>query len=181
MTISLVLVIAMAVLFASGVYLLLERSLTRMLLGFLLLGNAVNLLLLVMTGAAGRPPIGDDPAGMTDPLPQAFGLTAIVITFAVSAFLLALIYRSWNLSRRDEIDLDEEDVAIGRLRPDDDEQDGDEENGDDEGGAGESAAEPGTDQPDTDQTGTDQTSTDRTSTDQPGTDQPARAAGEARR
>ncbi|KQO64762.1 Na(+)/H(+) antiporter subunit C [Curtobacterium sp. Leaf261] len=123
MTISLVLVIAMAVLFASGVYLLLERSLTRMLLGFLLLGNAVNLLLLIMTGAAGRPPIGDDPAGMTDPLPQAFGLTAIVITFAVSAFLLALIYRSWNLSRRDEVDLDEEDVAIGRLRPDDDDAD----------------------------------------------------------
>jgi multicomponent Na+:H+ antiporter subunit C len=123
MTISLVLVIAMAVLFASGVYLLLERSLTRMLLGFLLLGNAVNLLLLIMTGAAGGPPIGDDPAGMTDPLPQAFGLTAIVITFAVSAFLLALVYRSWNLSRRDEVDLDEEDVAIGRLRPDEDTDD----------------------------------------------------------
>ncbi|MFZ7088676.1 Na(+)/H(+) antiporter subunit C [Curtobacterium sp. RRHDQ10] len=118
MTISLILVIAMAVLFSCGVYLLLERSLTRMLLGFLLLGNAVNLLLLVMTGAAGGPPIGDGPDGMTDPLPQAFGLTAIVITFAVSAFLLALIYRSWSLSRRDEVDLDEEDVAIGRLRPD---------------------------------------------------------------
>jgi multicomponent Na+:H+ antiporter subunit C len=122
MTITLVLVIAMAVLFACGVYLLLERSLTRMLLGFLLLGNALNLLLLVMSGAAGDPPIGKSSEGITDPLPQAFALTAIVITFAVSAFLLALIHRSWTLSRADEVEVDEADVAIGRTRddPDDD-------------------------------------------------------------
>jgi multicomponent Na+:H+ antiporter subunit C len=116
MTITLVLVIAMAVLFACGVYLLLERSLTRMLLGFLLLGNALNLLLLVMSGAAGDPPIGKSSEGITDPLPQAFALTAIVITFAVSAFLLALIHRSWTLSRADEVEVDEADVAIRRPR-----------------------------------------------------------------
>ncbi|ROP63827.1 multisubunit Na+/H+ antiporter MnhC subunit [Curtobacterium sp. PhB130] len=116
MTITLVLVIAMAVLFAAGVYLLLERSLTRMLLGFLLLGNALNLLLLVMSGAAGDPPIGKSSKGITDPLPQAFALTAIVITFAVSAFLLALIHRSWTLSRADEVEVDEADVAIRRER-----------------------------------------------------------------
>ena len=116
MTVTLVLVIAMAVLFACGVYLLLERSLTRMLLGFLLLGNAGNLLLLTMSGAAGDPPIGKDAKGITDPLPQAFALTAIVITFAVSAFLLALIHRSWRLSRADEVAVDEADVAIGRDR-----------------------------------------------------------------
>jgi multicomponent Na+:H+ antiporter subunit C len=116
MTITLVLVIAMAVLFACGVYLLLERSLTRMLLGFLLLGNALNLLLLVMSGAAGDPPIGKSAEGITDPLPQAFALTAIVITFAVSAFLLALIHRSWTLSRADEVEVDEADVAIRRAR-----------------------------------------------------------------
>lgn len=118
MTITLVLVIAMAVLFACGVYLLLERSLTRMLLGFLLLGNALNLLLLTMSGAAGKPPIGKTADGITDPLPQAFALTAIVITFAVSAFLLALIHRSWQLSRADEVAVDEADVAIGRGRDD---------------------------------------------------------------
>jgi multicomponent Na+:H+ antiporter subunit C len=112
MTVTLVLVIAMAVLFACGVYLLLERSLTRMLLGFLLLGNALNLLLLVMSGAAGDPPIGKSSEGISDPLPQAFALTAIVITFAVSAFLLALIHRSWTLSRADEVEVDEADVAI---------------------------------------------------------------------
>ncbi|KTR08794.1 Na(+)/H(+) antiporter subunit C [Curtobacterium luteum] len=119
MTVTLVLVIAMAVLFSCGVYLLLERSLTRMLLGFLLLGNALNLLLLVMSGAAGKPPIGKSAEGITDPLPQAFALTAIVITFAVSAFLLALIHRSWKLSRADEVEVDEADVAIGRARDDD--------------------------------------------------------------
>ncbi|WP_308202174.1 MULTISPECIES: Na(+)/H(+) antiporter subunit C [unclassified Curtobacterium] len=116
MTVTLVLVIAMAVLFACGVYLLLERSLTRMLLGFLLLGNALNLLLLVMSGAAGDPPIGKSSEGITDPLPQAFALTAIVITFAVSAFLLALIHRSWTLSRADEVEVDEADVAIRSAR-----------------------------------------------------------------
>jgi multicomponent Na+:H+ antiporter subunit C len=114
-----VLVIAMAVLFSCGVYLLLERSLTRMLLGFLLLGNALNLLLLVMSGAAGDPPIGKTSEGIADPLPQAFALTAIVITFAVSAFLLALIHRSWKLSRADEVEVDEADVAIGRERDED--------------------------------------------------------------
>ncbi|WP_144715446.1 Na(+)/H(+) antiporter subunit C [Curtobacterium pusillum] len=116
MTVTLVLVIAMAVLFSCGVYLLLERSLTRMLLGFLLLGNALNLLLLTMSGAAGDPPIGTTSKGIADPLPQAFALTAIVITFAVSAFLLALIHRSWKLSRADEVEVDEADVAIGRER-----------------------------------------------------------------
>ncbi|WIB60505.1 Na(+)/H(+) antiporter subunit C [Curtobacterium sp. MCLR17_007] len=116
MTVTLVLVIAMAVLFSCGVYLLLERSLTRMLLGFLLLGNALNLLLLVMSGAAGNPPIGKSAEVITDPLPQAFALTAIVITFAVSAFLLALIHRSWTLSRADEVEVDEADVAIRRDR-----------------------------------------------------------------
>jgi multicomponent Na+:H+ antiporter subunit C len=118
MTVTLVLVIAMAVLFSCGVYLLLERSLTRMLLGFLLLGNALNLLLLTMSGAAGDPPIGKSADGITDPLPQAFALTAIVITFAVSAFLLALIHRSWQLSRADEVEVDEADVAIRQDRQD---------------------------------------------------------------
>jgi multicomponent Na+:H+ antiporter subunit C len=47
-----------------------------------------------------------------DPLPQAFILTAIVITFGVTAFLLALIYRSWRLSRADELEDDPEDLAI---------------------------------------------------------------------
>jgi multicomponent Na+:H+ antiporter subunit C len=115
MTVSLVLLIVMAVLFASGVYLLLERSMTRVLLGFLLVGNGANLLILIMGGEAGFAPIlgdGVDPEDMSDPLPQALILTAIVITFAVSAFLMALIYRSWRLANNDTVSDDEDDVAM---------------------------------------------------------------------
>ena len=95
MNVSLVLIIVMAVLFACGVYAMLERSLTRVLIGFLLLGNAANLLLLIVMGEPGIAPFfgSGDVDEMSDPLPQALTLTAIVITFAVSAFLLALIYR----------------------------------------------------------------------------------------
>lgn len=115
MTVSLVLVVVMAALIACGVYLLLERSLTRVVLGFLLIGNGVNLLILIMGGPAGVAPIyeeGLDPSAYNDPLPQALILTAIVITFAVSAFLLALIYRSWRLANADDVSDDADDVAL---------------------------------------------------------------------
>jgi multicomponent Na+:H+ antiporter subunit C len=114
-TVSLVLVVVMAVLIACGVYLLLERSLTRVVLGFLLIGNGMNLLILIMGGRAGLAPIFDasiDPVEYNDPLPQALILTAIVITFAVSAFLLALIYRSWRLANGDDIADDADDIAL---------------------------------------------------------------------
>jgi len=119
MTLSGILIVVMAVLFAAGVYAILERSLTRMLIGFLLLGNAANLLLLIVMGAPGRasfyPSTGSGTGGaerISDPLPQALTLTAIVITFAVSAFLLALIYRSWQLGQQDIVVDDTEDVAV---------------------------------------------------------------------
>jgi multicomponent Na+:H+ antiporter subunit C len=115
MTGSLVLIAVMAVLYACGVYLLLERSMTRVLLGFLLVGNATNLLLLTMVGKVGSAPIVEDgvsAADMTDPMPEALILTAIVITFGVSAFLMALIYRSWRLERDDDVDDDLDDIAM---------------------------------------------------------------------
>ncbi|MCW2163031.1 multisubunit sodium/proton antiporter, MrpC subunit [Microbacterium hydrothermale] len=115
MNISLVLVIVMAVLFACGVYAMLERSLTRVLIGFLLLGNAANLLLLIVMGRPALAPFYDgetDAADMSDALPQALTLTAIVITFAISAFLLALIYRSWQLGQADTVIDDADDVAL---------------------------------------------------------------------
>ena len=115
MTVSAVLIVVMAVLYAAGVYFLLERSMTRVLLGFLLVGNATNLLLLTMVGKVGSAPIVEDgvSAGeMTDPMPQALILTAIVITFGVSAFLMALIYRSWRLERDDDVDDDLDDIAL---------------------------------------------------------------------
>ncbi len=115
MTVSLVLVIVMSAMYACAVYLLLERSLTRVLLGFLLAGNATNLLILIMVGEAGLAPIFDPeiaPDEYTDPLPQALILTAIVITFAVSSFLLALIYRSWRLANVDDVSDDADDLAL---------------------------------------------------------------------
>jgi multicomponent Na+:H+ antiporter subunit C len=115
MSISLVLIAIMVVLYACGVYLLLERSMTRVLLGFLLVGNATNLLLITMVGDVGVAPIVEDgvtAAEMTDPMPEALILTAIVITFGVSAFLMALIYRSWRLEQDDDLDDDEADIAM---------------------------------------------------------------------
>jgi multisubunit Na+/H+ antiporter MnhC subunit len=94
---------------------MLERSLTRVLIGFLLVGNAVNILIYVMSGAPGLAPIlGEDvdPDEISDPLPQAFVLTAIVITFGVVAFLLALAHRSWRLTADDEVEDDIEDRRI---------------------------------------------------------------------
>ena len=115
MSVSLVLLVVMAVLYACGVYLLLERSMTKVLLGFLMIGNATNLLIIIMAGKPGSAPLVTDGVTaeeMTDPLPQALILTAIVITFGVSAFLMALIYRSWRLANRDQVMDDEADVAM---------------------------------------------------------------------
>jgi len=114
-SVPLVLLVVMAVLYACGIYLLLERSMTRVLLGFLLVGNATNLLIIIMAGMPGVAPIVTDGVTaeeMTDPLPEALILTAIVITFGVSAFLLALIYRSWRLAARDSLQDDADDVAM---------------------------------------------------------------------
>ena len=51
---------------------------------------------------------------MSDPIPQALILTAIVITFGVAAFLLAIIYRSWRLVRQEVVGVDEEDRRVAR-------------------------------------------------------------------
>ncbi|MBO1902035.1 Na(+)/H(+) antiporter subunit C [Leucobacter weissii] len=116
MTMPLALVAVMVVLYAGGVYLLLDRSLTRVLLGFLLVGNATNLLLFLTSGSFGAAPLYGtaEPEEMSDPLPQAFILTSIVITFGVSAFILALIYRAWRLARssEDAVQDDEQDAAL---------------------------------------------------------------------
>jgi multicomponent Na+:H+ antiporter subunit C len=105
MTASLTLVVLMAVLFGAGITIMLERSLTRVLIGFLLVGNAVNILIYLMSGTPGLAPILSDGVtadDISDPVPQAFVLTAIVINLGITAFMLALIYRSWWLARLGE-------------------------------------------------------------------------------
>lgn len=114
---NLALIIVGGVLITAGIYLLLERSLTRILVGLLLAGNGVNLLFLVASGAAGGAPIIGltAPERMSDPLPQAMVLTAIVITLGMSAFLLTLAYRSFQLNGNDEVADDVEDRRIREL------------------------------------------------------------------
>ena len=103
----------------AGVYLLLERSLTRMLLGLLLISNAINLLILSAGGPSGNPPVrGRSSVGQTttaDPLAQGLILTAIVITMGVAAFVLALTYRSYRLNTIEEVSTDPEDTRVSKL------------------------------------------------------------------
>ena len=111
MTTNLVLALTIGALFASGVYLMLSRNLIRVLLGFLLAGHAINLLLL-STSEDGVPPIVGEPTNgepVADAIPQALILTSIVISLAVSTFLLAMAYRNYKVTQEPEIDDDEED------------------------------------------------------------------------
>lgn len=114
---NLSLAITAGLLVACGVYLMLERSLTRILLGVVLCSNGVNLLFLVASGSPGRPALSDlwKVDEISDPLPQAMVLTAIVIGMAVTAFVLALAYRSFQLSGHDEVADDVEDARIRAL------------------------------------------------------------------
>ena len=103
---------------SAGVYLLLERNLTRMLLGLLLFGNAVNLLILTVGGPSGNPPIrGRTSNGETataDPLAQGMILTAIVISMGIAAFVLALTYRSYRQTTVEEVGNDPEDTRVSK-------------------------------------------------------------------
>ena len=102
-----------------GVYLLLERGLTRMLLGLLLIGNAVNLLLLLVGGPSGNPPVrgrvSDGQTATADPLAQGMILTAIVISMGIAAFVLSLIYRTYQLTTDEEVANDPEDTRVAQL------------------------------------------------------------------
>ena len=117
MTVNLTMAVVLAALYSVGFYLLMQRSLMRILLGIVILGHGANLLLQLAGGPPGRAPMLGDarPEDMTDPLPQAMALTAIVITFALTTFLLALAYRSWMLLGDDEVRDDVEDRRIRRM------------------------------------------------------------------
>ena len=105
---------AAAALFAIGTYLLLQRKLSRIIIGLGLLTHGANILL-ITGGRRGNPPIigGEQGDGFADPMPQALALTAIVITFGVTILLLALAYRSWLLTEDDEVQDDVGDRSVG--------------------------------------------------------------------
>jgi multicomponent Na+:H+ antiporter subunit C len=96
------------VLYATGVYMMLRRSVVKLLIGIALLSNAANLLVFVAAGVRrARPPIVVDGAAagpMADPLPQALVLTAIVIGFGVLAYAIALVHRVHSETGSDDLD-----------------------------------------------------------------------------
>ena len=108
-----------AALFGIGTWLLLQRRLTRIIIGLGLISHGTNILLITSGGEGGVPPLigSGDESDFSDPLPQALALTAIVITFGVTAFLLAMAYRSWQLTHDDLVSDDIEDRLVAtRLR-----------------------------------------------------------------
>jgi multicomponent Na+:H+ antiporter subunit C len=103
----LVFAITAGVIFASGIYLMLRRSMVRLIIGLSLITYSVNLLIFSMgdLGRRAAPIVDVSPeAAMADPLPQALILTAIVISFGVLAFTLALAYRASQAINTDNID-----------------------------------------------------------------------------
>ena len=97
-------------LFAAAFYLILRRSLAKLIIGLALLTNAANLLIFTVGGLTrATPPLV--PPGMTvpdgpvaDPLPQALILTAIVIGFGLLAFMMVLAFRTYQIVGVDDID-----------------------------------------------------------------------------
>ena len=112
---TVVLAATAAFLFGIGTYLVLQHTLSRIMIGLALISHGGNVLLLASGRRGAAPLIGSAAEGeFADPLAQALALTAIVITFGVSALLLALAYRSWILNRDDEVQDDVGDRAIAR-------------------------------------------------------------------
>lgn len=105
-----ILAIAVGLLYAAAIYMMLRRSIVKLVIGLMLLSNAANLLIFTSAGVTrGAPPLIADGALMpdgpiADPLPQALILTAIVIAFGVLAFSVVLIHRAYNVLRTDNLD-----------------------------------------------------------------------------
>lgn len=114
---SAALIVLIGVLFASGTFLILQRSLTRIILGVGMLANGVNVLILGISSRSGEAPIIGREGEFTDPVPQALVLTAIVIGFGITAFLLALAWRGWTIDGNDAVEDDDEDKRVVTAKP----------------------------------------------------------------
>lgn len=108
---ELIVAILTGVLYATGIYMILRRSLVKLILGLILLGNGANLLIfLVGRLTAGSPPIIPEEGKMlteayADPIPQALILTAIVISFGLQAFAIVTIKRVYQVVGTDDLDI----------------------------------------------------------------------------
>jgi multicomponent Na+:H+ antiporter subunit C len=100
----LLLSLGIAFLFATGAYLMLKRDLIRLIAGMILIGNAANLFIMATGLRRGVAPILPVDERASDPLVQAMVLTAIVISFAVGALALALVYRVYGSHYSVDID-----------------------------------------------------------------------------
>ena len=104
---ELVMSIVIGILFMAAVYLILSRSILKIILGTGLLSHGAHLLILTMGGLGGTSPpvLADGVTDYADPLPQALILTAIVISFGVTAFILVLAYRTYAEHQTDNMSL----------------------------------------------------------------------------
>jgi multicomponent Na+:H+ antiporter subunit C len=107
---EILLVILIGLLYAAGVYMILRRSLVKLIIGLILLGNGANLLIFLLGNVVkGSPPIIDSAGKMleglyADPLPQALILTAIVISFGLQSFAIILVKRAYKVVKTDDLD-----------------------------------------------------------------------------
>ncbi len=114
---SIALLVIVGGLTSTGLYLITARSLSRIILGFSLLGHA-GVLALLSAGEPGAAPIAGTGGETSNPVPQALALTAIVISFGLTLFLLALAGRQQALSGDDLVEDDLEDGRIAAASSD---------------------------------------------------------------
>ncbi|MFE7063355.1 Na(+)/H(+) antiporter subunit C [Sutcliffiella sp. NPDC057660] len=103
---EIVMTIVAGILIATAVYLMLSRSILRIVIGTGLLSHGAHLMILTMGGLkqGAAPLLGQEASSYTDPLPQALILTAIVISFGVTSFFLVLAYRAYQELKTDDMD-----------------------------------------------------------------------------
>lgn len=107
---ELLLVFLIGILYASGIYMMLRRSMVKLLIGIILLGNGANMLIFLLGRITkGKPPVIPEETSFftelyADPVPQALILTAIVISFGVQAFAIVLLKRVYILISSDDLD-----------------------------------------------------------------------------
>jgi multicomponent Na+:H+ antiporter subunit C len=103
---EIVMSIVVGILFMSATYLMLSKSLLRIIIGTGLLSHGAHLLILTMGGLkrGAAPLLGEHAESYVDPLPQALILTAIVISFGVTSFFLVLAYRAYQELGTDNMD-----------------------------------------------------------------------------
>ena len=107
---ELILAILIGVLYAAGIFMMLRRSMVKLLIGIILLGNGANMLIFLLGRITkGKPPVIPEEAKTladvyADPIPQALILTAIVISFGLQAFAIILLKQVYNVSNTDDLD-----------------------------------------------------------------------------